>query len=394
MRRVVHSPRREWRRRLEEELGFYFHTIGGAPYWDESASWRFTTAEIDLLDDLAVDLYQKILTVCDEAVDQGRLAELGIPPMATAAVTESWRRFRAGAGDSPLYGRFDFAWTGDGSPILLEFNGSVPTSLYESAVVQWDWLQQIAPDADQFNSLQEELVQRWAEKALELDGRIVHFTAQACEEDQATAAYMQTLALEAGLRTKSVALDAIAYDSGDGGFYDGDGVRIDALWTLYPPEWMIQDQFGAALLTAVSARRLILMEPLWRLMTAKGILPQLWARWPDHPALAPAFFTPDGFAAGDEIVAKPLWGREGDGVEIVTLGPDKRPAQRLAGGGTRFAGAEGWVFQRRVPLAPAPGGHAVLGVWMVGERACGLGMREDAGQITTNASRFLPHLFA
>jgi glutathionylspermidine synthase len=39
------------------------------------------------------------------------------------------------------------------------------------------------------------------------------------------------------------------------------------------------------------------------------------------------------------------------------------------------------------------GHHALVGAWVIGEHAAGLGMREDADAITRNTSRFVPHYF-
>jgi glutathionylspermidine synthase len=35
----------------------------------------------------------------------------------------------------------------------------------------------------------------------------------------------------------------------------------------------------------------------------------------------------------------------------------------------------------------------VIGSWVVGGEACGMGIREDSGLVTRNTSRFVPHLF-
>ncbi|MGI4831146.1 MAG: glutathionylspermidine synthase family protein [Janthinobacterium lividum] len=35
----------------------------------------------------------------------------------------------------------------------------------------------------------------------------------------------------------------------------------------------------------------------------------------------------------------------------------------------------------------------VLGLWMIDQECCGMGIREDAGPITGNLSSFVPHLF-
>jgi glutathionylspermidine synthase len=35
----------------------------------------------------------------------------------------------------------------------------------------------------------------------------------------------------------------------------------------------------------------------------------------------------------------------------------------------------------------------VLGSWLVDGKPCGIGIREPDGYVTTNVSRFVPHLF-
>ena len=47
MQRLATTPRADWRAHVERDLGFSFHTIDGAPYWDETACYRFSAAEID-----------------------------------------------------------------------------------------------------------------------------------------------------------------------------------------------------------------------------------------------------------------------------------------------------------------------------------------------------------
>ena len=56
-------------------------------------------------------------------------------------------------------------------------------------------------------------------------------------------------------------------------------------------------------------------------------------------------------------------------------------------------GQEGWVWQSYAPLAQFDGMHAVIGSWIVGEEAVGIGMREDASAITRDTSYFVPHYF-
>ncbi|MBP2313328.1 glutathionylspermidine synthase [Azospirillum soli] len=156
LERIRTSPRPDWVARLEE-IGFPFHTeADGTAYWDESAYWRFSLAEIETLEAAAEDVFR----LCEQAVDHVIAHELyeplGIPRWTAPAVEASWAARTTS--DLGLYARFDFAWDGKGGPPkMLELNAETPTALYESAVVQWCWLQDCHPDADQFNSLEEAL---------------------------------------------------------------------------------------------------------------------------------------------------------------------------------------------------------------------------------------------
>jgi glutathionylspermidine synthase len=49
------------------------------------------------------------------------------------------------------------------------------------------------------------------------------------------------------------------------------------------------------------------------------------------------------------------------------------------------------IYQSYHPLFRSEAGFAVLGSWIIGDRACGMGIREDVQAITHNTSRFLPH---
>jgi glutathionylspermidine synthase len=37
--------------------------------------------------------------------------------------------------------------------------------------------------------------------------------------------------------------------------------------------------------------------------------------------------------------------------------------------------------------------YALIGSWIVGDKAAGIGVREDTSPITRNTSRFVPHYF-
>jgi len=113
-------------------------------------------------------------------------------------------------------------------------------------------------------------------------------------------------------------------------------------------------------------------------LSNKYLLPLLWEMHAGHPNLLPASADPRNVPG--PAVRKPQFGREGEGVTLHERGED-------------LAYAHGFVVQARAPLFSGPHGHALVGLWIVGDDAVGLGMREDDDPVTRNTSRFVPHGF-
>jgi len=366
MRRRTHAARDDRQARFDA-LGFDFAEIDGRPYWDETASWEFTAAEIDALDDATAELERLAHAAAAHAIRHGLHAALAIPEAVWPLIVASWERQ-----EPSLYGRMDLRWDGAGPPKLLEYNADTPTALFEAAVVQWDWLQATRPAMDQFNSLHEALISAWL--ARPLPGGI-HFTCQRdSAEDRTTVEYLRDTAAQAGLATAFLHVDEIGWNGT--GFVDLGNRPIAHLFKLYPWEFLLRDAFGQH----VAAAPTRWIEPAWRLiLSGKGILPLLWDLFPDHPNLLPAFREP--FRTGRPEIRKPIWGREGANIT----------APGHATGGSY--GAEGHVFQQWAELPCVDGRYPVLGAWVVGGRPAGLGIREDDTPITRDTSRFVPHCF-
>lgn len=385
MRRLRIAERPDWRQQADR-LGFRFHTIDGAAYWDESACYAFSLREIeDGIEQATRDVHAMAMDLVAQAVDSEELLErLCIPPTHWDWVRASWKR-----SDPHLYGRMDFAYDGTGAARLYELNYDTPTALYEAAYFQWLWLEQqvaagrLPAGADQFNTIQELLCEAFA--ALALAGRIgkrLHFAAlRDTLEDQGTIEYLRDCAHQAGIATTTLAIEDIGI-SEDGWFTDLDDRVIRTLFKLYPLEWMMRDGFGLCL--AMDTMQLI--EPAWKaILSNKGVLPLLWERHPGHPNLLPARFDDDPdrpVATG--WVRKRLFSREGANIEMATW-----QGERIRSPGT-YAQAPA-ILQAFHPLPSFDGNHPVVGSWVVADQPAGIGMREDATLITRNTSRFVPH---
>ncbi len=375
MKRETSLVRPDWQKKVEE-IGFDFHHIDGKPYWIEHARYHFSTAEIDVLEAATADLHGVCMKAVQHVIDNKLWARLKIPEAWGSYIADTWRR-----GDPSLVGRFDLAFDGNGPPKMLEYNADTPTALYEAGVVQWYWLKEVLPEADQFNSIHEKLVAGWTAIAKMLPkGATVHFARSETQiEDLATSEYLRDCCVQAGLQTETLTIENIGWNGRR--FTDLQEMPIQAMSKLYPWEWMAREKFGQHVLADTTA----FMEPAWKMILSnKALLPLLWEGFPGHPNLLPAYDTPDS-ALGERYVRKPVFGREGANVALIGGG--------LTAQTPGTYGEEGYIYQQYAPLPVFEGNPALIGSWIVGGEPAGIGVREDDGPITHNDSRFVPHWF-
>ncbi|MFD5750060.1 glutathionylspermidine synthase family protein [Streptomyces sp. NPDC127033] len=391
MKRHTIAPRPDWQRIVEEQGVVYpltrYPDGSLRPYWDESAYYTFTLPEVEALEEVVEELHALCLDAAAHIVAHDRFTDLGVTdPRLAALISESWRR-RA---ELPsLYGRFDLHYDGSGPAKMLEYNADTPTSLVEAASAQWFWMEDRFPGADQWNSLHERLVDAWRRQAALLPPGPVHFAhsdGDELGEDLMTVAYLRETAAQAGLATEALSVEEIGWDRLSGRFVDERLRYIRTCFKLYPWEWLATDRFGPHVLDTLDngggTGTTCWIEPAWKmLLSNKALLAILWELNPGHPHLLPAHLDgPRELAAARGYVAKPLLGREGAGVTIHE--PDGRPVVR----------DEACCYQELAPLPAFDGNHVVLGAWVVGDEAAGLGIRESSGLITDEYARFLPHV--
>ena len=377
MIRVATDPRPDWQAKVEAE-GLIWHSVDGRPYWDESVHYRFSAAQIAEIEGATAELYRLFLAAGQAIVDDPALLDrFGIPAPFHQAIRDAWEA------EPPAlnYGRFDLGYDGAGPPKLFEFNCDTPTSLLEAAVIQWSWKEERFPHLDQYTSLHDRLVAKWRDIAPLLPP-VVHFAHVSDEagEDIVTTSYLRDTAEAAGITTVPILVDDLGWDHDRRCFVDLAEQRIEALFKLYPWEWLTAEAFAAPLLESLDDT--LWIEPIWKMIWSnKAILAILWQLFPGHPNLLPASFDiPEG-----DAVAKPLLAREGANVSI-------RQNGRVVAEAAGDYGDEGYVYQAlyRLPET-APGCFPVIGSWLVDGEPAGIGIRED-GLITGNTARFVPHV--
>ncbi|MGE5181914.1 MAG: glutathionylspermidine synthase family protein [Acidobacteriota bacterium] len=387
MRRRTIAPREDWRARVERQ-GLVFHSARETGvYWGEDAYYELAPGEIDVLEAATRELHARCLDAVAHVVERRRYAELGLSPLAAELVEASWR-------DQPpsLYGRFDLAF-GDGVPKLLEYNADTPTSLLEAAVIQWTWLAEVRPGADQWTCVHDKLIAAWRALAPRLPGGaadpaaggaggsppLIHFACVEDLEDEMTIGYLRDTAEQAGLATTQLVMEDVGWDPARGELVDLEGRAIASLFKLYPWEGLVADALAPVLARAPTRW----LEPAWKMVLSnKAILPVLWELFPGHPHLLPA--SREAGTVGAAWVRKPLLGREGANVtvhapdgDVSTAGPYERA---------------GFVYQAYAELGVHAGMRPVIGSWVIGGEPAGIGIRETDGYVTSNTARFVPHV--
>ncbi|HEX2748460.1 MAG TPA: glutathionylspermidine synthase family protein [Verrucomicrobiales bacterium] len=372
MQRHRFVPRPAWQEKVTAS-GLRWHTDNGAPFWDESASYSFTAAEIARLSCTAAELHALCMEAIHHVIRTGAWQELCVSPQDAPVVLASWER-----GDFALYGRFDLLLDENGQAKFLEYNADTPTILLESSLTQGDWVREVMPGASQWNDVDSLLIAAWRDSGI----RCAYFTwIPGALEEEGTVRYLASTAEAAGVEAIVLPLTDIGWHRRHRLFVDSEGREVRHCFKLYPWEWILRDPF-ALQIPAASCR---FIEPAWKhLLSNKALAALLWKLFPDHPALVPCVL--DGALAAPSVVRKPVYGREGCNVEIrrhgtalhVTDGP-------YAGRCVEQAFVDAPRYDGFLPLAC---------VWMIGGHPAGLGIREEEGPVTLNDSRFVPHFIA
>jgi glutathionylspermidine synthase len=386
MKKISIAERPDWRATAERE-GFAFHTIDGERYWDERGYYLFTEEQVTRdLEAPTQELHQMCLDAVARVVDSEELlTRLAIPEAFFDLVRSSWRE-----GHAHLYGRFDFAYDGSGPAKMYEINADTPTSLMEAGAFQLLWLEEqlergvLPAQATQFNSIAEDLVRAFAAFAGKEPGASPFWFAamSGSLEDRGTTDFMRRMAAHVGIDARHIDIEDIGLDE-SGRFVDLEGRWIERLFKLHAWEHIFHEDFGRYV--AASGTRFV--EPAWKaILSNKGILPLLWEFNKGHPNLLPAHVDQDPRKPLPKgWVRKPYFSREGANIEMRT------PGDELIAVDGPYTDAP-YILQAYSPLPRFGDSYTLVGSWVIGDLASGIGIREDDSLITKDTSRFLPHV--
>ena len=376
-----------------DSIGFSWHTDEDNTSYISDKIVSISQEEAEGYYEAANELYDMFCEAGEYVIENNLFHELDIPFNLVEIIKESWENDV----HWHLYGRFDLAGGIDGKPIkLIEFNADTPTSLFETAIVQWAMLKfNGLEESSQFNSLYEALkdnfkrfvtldesVEDFEKYYKDLNWKILFSSIKGNDEEEYTVKLLQHIAKEAGYETEFSFIDDTEF-SDDGISKDG---NLFELWfKLIPWEDIAIDEGELAVILTeiINNKKAIIFNPAYTLIfQSKGIMKILWDLYPNHPLLLKTSFEP---LENTKQVEKMCFGREGANVAIVN--EDNSLDIKTDGDYENFKA----IYQEYVEFPQDENkDYYQAGVFYAYE-ACGLGFRKG-GKILDNMSKFVGHI--
>lgn len=375
-----------------ESIGFGWHTdLDGSRYISNELV-SITQDEAEAFYEATNELYDMYVAAAEYVINNDLFHELGIPFNLVDTIKSSWENDV----HWHLYGRFDLAGGIDGKPIkLIEFNADTPTSLFETAIIQWAMLKfNNLDEAAQFNDVYEALVENFKRLiTLEEDTsrfdeyyegwKILFSSIAGSVEDENTTRLLESAARDAGFECDFAFVDEVSFDDENGIFWNGQ--NWEYWFKLIPWEMIAIDESDLALIikNIIKNQKAIILNPAYTLLfQSKGIMKILWDLYPNHPLLLESSFEP---LNGKKQVKKPFLAREGANVSII----NSDGSIEIQNDGEYANGK--FLYQEFADFAKDENGNSYQAGMFFAFEGCALGFRKGK-DIIDNYSKFVGHI--
>ena len=376
-----------------ESIGFSWHTDLDKSSYISNDVVVLSEDEANAYYEATNELYDMFCEAGQYVLDNDLFHDINIPFNLVEIIKESWEEDV----HWHLYSRFDLAGGMDGKAIkLIEFNADTPTSLFETAIIQWALLKKNGLDeAKQFNNLYEAIkdnfkrlitldsdVEKFEEYYKDLGWKILFSSISSSSEDENTTKLLQHIANEAGFNTEYEYIENVQFS--DEGIHKDD-VNFEFWFKLIPWEDIAIDENELALIIneIIKSKKCIIFNPAYTLMfQSKAMMKILWDMYPNHPLLLETSYEP---LLNTKQVEKRCFGREGANIAIVNA--DNSLDMKTDGEyeGYKAIYQEFYEFNQ-----DEDGAYYQAGVFYAYE-ACALGFRKG-GKILDNMSKFVGHI--
>lgn len=375
-----------------ESIGFGWHTdLDGSRYISNELV-SITQDEAEAFYEATNELYDMYVAAAEYVINNDLFHELGIPFNLVDIIKASWENDV----HWHLYGRFDLAGGVDGKPIkLIEFNADTPTSLFETAIIQWAMLKfNNLDEAAQFNDVYEALVENFKRLiTLEEDTsrfdeyyegwKILFSSIAGSVEDENTTRLLEAAARDAGFECDFAFASEVSFDDENGIFWNGQ--NWEYWFKLIPWEMIAIDESDLALIikNIIKNQKAIILNPAYTLLfQSKGIMKILWDLYPNHPLLLESSFEP---LNGKKQVKKPFLAREGANVSII----NSDGSIEIQNDGEYANGK--FLYQEFADFAKDESGNSYQAGMFFAFEGCALGFRKGK-DIIDNYSKFVGHI--
>jgi len=378
--------------RTLEEFGFGWHTDSDTTKYIANELVVLSDAEAEAYYEAVNELYDMYARAAQHVIDNNLFFDLGIPFNLIEPIKKSWENDV----HWHLYGRFDLAGGIGGAPIkLIEFNADTPTSLFETAILQWALLKHNGMDEErQFNNVYEAISDNFRrlvtlfddpeEFEKHYDGwKILFSSISGNIEEEQTVRLLQQMAIDAGFETGFEPLGGVKFD--DEGIYDSSEEPYEYWFKLYPWEDIAieEPELATQLTTIMQNQKAIILNPAYTLLfQSKGMMKILCDLFPDSPYLLKTSFVP---LTGVQQVEKRMFGREGANVRIMDVSGSVIEANDGPYGNFKP------IYQEYVEFPKDLQGNSYQAGVFFAYEACGLGFRRG-GKILNNMSKFVGHV--
>ncbi len=376
-----------------ESIGFVWHTDEDNSSYVSDEIVEISQEEADAFYEATNELYDMFCEAGEYVIENNLFHEINIPFNLVDLIKESWENDV----HWHLYSRFDLAGGIDGKQIkLIEFNADTPTSLFETAIIQWALLKANSLDeASQFNNLYDALkdnfkriitlesdLDNFDEYYSKLGWKILFSSISSSSEDINTTKLLQHIASEAGFNTDFEYIENTEF-SDDGIFANEQSFEF--WFKLIPWEDIAIDESELTLILTdiIKDKKAIIFNPAYTLMfQSKGFMKILWDLYPDHPLLLETSFEP---LDNKKQVEKKCFGREGANTKII----NKDGSIDVETNGD-YEGHKS-IFQEYVELPTDSNNLTYQAGIFYAYEACGLGFRRGE-KILNNMSKFVGHI--
>ena len=376
-----------------ESIGFSWHTDSDNSSYVSDEIVIINEEEANAYYEACNELYDMFAQAGQHVIDNDLFHEINIPFNLIEMIKESWENDV----HWHLYSRFDLAGGIDGKPIkLIEFNADTPTSLFETAIIQWAMLKANGLDeASQFNNIYDALkdnfkriitldtdVEKFEEYYANLGWKILFSSISSSSEDINTTKLLEHIANEAGFNTDFEFIENVQF-SDDGIFKDDESFEF--WFKLIPWENIAIEESELALILTeiIKEKKAIIFNPAYTLMfQSKGFMKILWDLYPNHPLLLETSFEP---LENKKQVEKRCFGREGANTKIINS--DGSIDVETSGD---YEGHKA-IYQEYVELPTDKDGNSYQAGVFFAYEACGLGFRKGS-KILNNMSKFVGHI--